>query len=307
MKTILITGCNYIGSHLLNQLDVNDEIIVVNRSMNNNLKVLRRFRDFHFFEADLKDSKIEKVFEHYKPDVVFHLSGYISVKDCEKNRDVAYFENVEITRKIAELSRDYYVKKFIFTSTASVYNKSTKIGDEDPVNVYGATKLRAEGIIKHVFKDSLTSYSILRLFNVARSNLLNPGVDKPLGLTKKTSHIFKKLSADSNFVINGTNHKTSDGTCVRDYIHVNDVAFALVDSMDSRDEIINVGSSVGTSVQDIVKKFQRHKYITVKEGPPINESPKLIADTSQKRIKKFYSLDEIVKSSLNFETYLTSL
>ena len=227
MKKILITGgCGYLGSVLSNFLSEKKyKVYVIDNLSNSSNRFLNK--EVIFKKINVNNlKKISKLFNEVNFESVFHLSAKKNVVESEKNPSLYYKENVTYTTELFKLVNKSRIKNFFFVSSAAVYGNSIKkINSRSipkPISIYGKTKLIAEKKLIN-FKKKNTNLIIFRLFNLA-------GADekKIIGNTSSTSKdvftflieafIFKK-----NFKLFGSNFKTTDGSCKRNFIHVSDV------------------------------------------------------------------------------------
>ena len=251
MKILITGGAGYIGSHVLKHLlrETIEEIIVLDNLSTGNLKtlnILKKIRDFEFLQIDLKDFKqIENVFSSYNIDTVMHFAASIVVPESINNPIKYYTNNTSNTTNLIKCCIDRGVKKFIFSSTAAVYGEPTNMSDKgideqfptNPINPYGMSKLMSENILQDTAKANKDfKYVIFRYFNVAgadvhyEKNILKPQIGQSF---PKVTHLIKIASECASYkrdkvTIFGTDFKTFDGTGVRDYIHVDDLADALI-------------------------------------------------------------------------------
>lgn len=229
-KTILITGgSGYIGGYVW------DKIFTHNLA-NLDLKIGFDIRN----KCDL-----DYIFKNNKIDLVIHLAGLIDVKEGEHKPLEYYHTNVEGTRLLLEAMKEYGVNKIIFSSSASVYGNHEGMCNEDtptnPISVYGKTKLISEELIKYSGLD----YIIFRFFNVAGGN-------------QQGDSLISKIKNNNKMTINGDDYDTKDGTCIRDFIHVEDIAEAIKLAIDIKtSETINLGSNNGYSVLEVVKETNK--------------------------------------------------
>jgi UDP-glucose 4-epimerase len=260
----LVTGgAGYIGSKVCNDLiDCGYKVIVIDDlSTGNKLLVNKRAK---FFKIDIKDkNKISKIFNKYKFRAIFHFAASISVPESEIYPLKYYNNNVLGTENLLKQSVKKKIKYFIFSSTCAVYGSygKNKIKETDPTlpeNNYARTKLLAEELIKNYAKQYKFKYAILRYFNVV-------GADYKLrcGQLSKGA-LFKNISiniTNNKYKINiyGNNYNTKDGTCIRDYIDVNDLSelhiLSYIKLTKFKSFIINCGYNIGFSVLDIVNNF----------------------------------------------------
>lgn len=280
MKILLTGGLGYIGSHtLVELLDNNYEVIVIDNFSNSKPDVIENVKKitnktFKFYEGDICDKEIlEKVFSENKIDAVIHFAGYKAVGESVNNPLKYYRNNLDSTLSLLEVMNKFSCKKLVFSSSATVYgNPKTLPIKEDfdlsTTNPYGTTKLVIEGILKDLYKsDSSWNITILRYFNpigAHSSGLIgeNPN-DIPNNLmpyiVKVATGIYPKLN------IFGNDYDTIDGTGVRDYIHVVDLAKGHVKAIEHFDNlsIYNLGTGHGYSVLDLVNTFMKINNVNI--------------------------------------------
>ena len=312
MKTILVTGgAGYIGSVAVKTLlGKGYEVIVVD----NLSKGIRRLVDkkAKFYEVDLVDKhELDKVFSENKVDAVMHFAAYKAVGEGERNA-VKYSDNVTGTINLLNLMVQYHIKKLIYSSTAAVYGMAeespvTENSLTVPINNYGVTKLACEMLIEGYSKAHGINYVSLRYFNVAGDgglNYLDPAPENVLPILMEVL-----IGERDKFTIFGNDYDTRDGTCIRDYIDVNDLVDAHVLALDVKgNEVINLGTSTGVTVKELVDivievtgmKFD-YEYGARREGDcaelvASNEKARKILDWKPKR-----SIKDMIKST--YEAY----
>lgn len=328
MNILITGGAGYIGSHVLKQLL---EIKVHNITVLDNFKTgfeetietLKLFGEFEFIEQDLSEwYKVEAIFQKNKFDVVIHFAASLLVGESVQEPLKYYMNNTCNTANLVNLCNKYRVKKFIFSSTAAVYgepssDKMPLIETEltNPINPYGSSKLMSEQIIKDTASANKEfKYVILRYFNVA-------GAEESLSIGEchePETHIIPLVvqtalgKRDKIFVF-GNDYDTPDGTCIRDYIHVDDLASAHISALEYLDEneseVFNCGYGHGFSVKeviDMVKKVNevdfRVEITTRREGDPailIADNKKILQKTNWK--PKYDNLEFICKTALEWE------
>ena len=318
-KNILITGgAGYIGSHIAELLIKKKKKIYIIDNLSTGYKRLIN-KKAKFYKIDIQNSKkIKKIIIKNNIDSVIHLAASLVIGIGEKYPKRYYKNNVIGTQKILNSCKDTGIKNFIFSSTAAIYkdgqykvNEKSKI---KPKSVYGKTKLEAEKLIKTFCKKNNVNYGILRYFNIAGSSL-----NGKIGLINKSDHLFKNFSREffkkkTFFKIYGTNYNTKDGSCIRDFIHVSDIAeihFKVLEKIEKlrTSKILNCGYSKGTSVLEVANEFKKQslKKINITKLPRRKgDLGKIIAsnDKLNKFIKwkpKYNKLSIIVKSCLNWE------
>ncbi|UUD37220.1 UDP-glucose 4-epimerase [Mycoplasmopsis californica] len=320
MNYLLIGGAGYIGSHIKEELlkDKKNNIIIFDnfstgfKEFTTGAKVVQG--DFVNYE------ELKSVFVKNKIDVVILLAAKIAVGESVLKPIEYYDNNVKGAINTLKCIKEFNVPKLIFSSTAATYglgeNKPLKEDDpKSPINPYGAGKLMVERMIQDLANVAEFKYVILRYFNVAGAS----ESDKIGYLTKdqtKVSHIVPVISSSyfnitPELKVFGDDYKTKDGTCVRDYVHVVDLARAHIESVKYLDKnnsnIFNVGSKNGYSVLEIIKSFEKVNGIKLKYkiGPRRAGDPDfLVADSTKIRklmnFSNIYSLDDIVASEFRW-------
>ena len=265
-SVLVIGGSGYIGTHLCKQLEKNGYVpVVVDRKLKNKPVAFGPS-----FDIDLPTNiqALDAVIKRYNIDSCIHLAGSSSVGESIKNPGLFYKNNVATTLAILDKLIANDVNTFVFSSTASVYadndlNKCMETSLAQPRNAYGSSKLAVENILK----DYSRAYDIrcvaLRYFNVAGYDTEAEPQQIRYQSNKLIDIIIDTAHKNQTFKINGNSHPTKDGTCVRDYVHVMDVAEANIKALnycrDNREfEVFNVGSGVPTSNMEIINEVQRH-------------------------------------------------
>ncbi|MDC0903311.1 UDP-glucose 4-epimerase GalE [Pelagibacteraceae bacterium] len=319
VKNILITGgAGYIGSHITEVLLKQKKKIFIIDNLSTGYKKLINNK-VKFFKIDIhRTNKLYDIIIANKIDTIIHLAASLIISVGEKYPKKYYRNNVLGTQSVLNACKQTKVKNFIFSSTAAVYKEGLYRVSENselkPKSVYGKTKLKAEKLIKNFCNKHKINYGILRYFNIAGSSLTGK-----IGLINKSDHLFKNFSREiikkkPILKIYGTDYNTRDGTCIRDFIHVLDIA--EIHSMVlkkiakvNKSKILNCGYSKGTSVLEVANEFK--KYCSKKIN--IIKLPKRRGDLSQiiasnDKLKKFIKwkpkynkLNIIVKSCLNWE------
>ena len=322
VKNILITGgAGYIGSHIAEILiEKKKNIFILDNLSTGHRKLINKNAKFVY--ADIKNqSLIEKILNKYNIDSVIHLAAVLSVGESEKNPLKYKKINVDGTKKLLSALKKSEVKNLIFSSTCAVYKDGLqKVSERSklkPTSIYGKTKLSGEKLIQKFCKSKKINFGILRFFNVAGASLSGN-----IGQINRGDQLFKNFAVElkkkkPNFKIYGDDYKTRDGTCIRDYIHVVDIAeihlkvLAKIDQI-NKSVILNCGYSKGISVKDVVKKFKKNtkKKILIKVFKRRKgDMAKITANSSklQKYINwkpKFNNLNLIVKSCIKWEEKL---
>lgn len=287
---ILVTGgAGYIGSHtVLELLELGNEVIVVDNLSNSSKESLNRVESITgkspiFYEQDLLDKvALEKVFSSHNIDSVIHFAGYKAVGESVQKPMMYYQNNLDSTLILCEVMKKFDVKNLVFSSSATVYGdpESVPITEESSLsatNPYGRTKLFIEYILKDLYtSDDSWNIALLRYFNPVgahKSGLIGEDPnDIPNNLMPYVSQVaVGKLKQLSVF---GDDYPTPDGTGVRDYIHVVDLALGHLKAIDKLRSapglvIYNLGTGKGTSVLDMIKAFEHAsgKKVEYKIGP----------------------------------------
>ena len=318
-NNILITGgAGYIGSHIAEILVKNKKKIFIIDDLSTGYKRLIN-KKAKFFKYDIQQTnKIKRIINKYNIDSVIHLAAVLSVGEGQKKPKKYKKINVTGTQSLLNSIKGTKVKNLIFSSTCAVYkdglSQVTESSALKPTSIYGKTKLKGEKIIKNFCKKNKVNFAILRFFNVAGSS-----PSGKIGQINKGDQLFKNLSIEIKkkypiFKIYGTNYKTKDGTCVRDYIHVSDIAeihFEVLKKINltSKSTILNCGYSKGISVYEVIKQFKKYanKNLKIlKLSRRKGDMVKITANTKKlhqfiKWKAKYNNIDKIVKSSLSWE------
>ena len=277
MKKIFITGCaGYIGSHTcVELLSRNEELVIVDNFSNSKPEVLEKIKeitkkDFKFYEVDLLDKpSLEKVFQENDIKEVIHFAGLKAVGESVQKPLQYYHNNITGTITLLEVMNKYNCKKIVFSSSATVYGlpKTVPITEDFPLsttNPYGSTKLFIEQILKDCcVPDKDFSVILLRYFNPIGAHSSGLIGEDPNGIPNNLMPFIARVADGTYPELNvfGNDYETHDGTGVRDYIHVVDLAKGHVKALKKIEEnaglkIYNLGTGVGYSVLDIVKNFE---------------------------------------------------
>ncbi len=316
---ILITGgAGYIGSHTNKILSKKGyKTVVFDNLERGSIKLVKWG---NFIKGDLRNIEdIRNTFKKYKFNAVIHFAAYAYVGESVEFPDKYYENNVLGTLNLLKVMKEFGVKNIIFSSSCATYGIPEKVPisentPQNPINPYGRSKLFSENIIKDFEQSYGIKYIILRYFNAAGADtegeigeIHNPETHL-IPLT-----IFAAIGLIEKLNVFGNDYPTKDGTCIRDYIHVSDLAEAHVKALEyllreKKSDIFNVGIGVGFSILDIIKtvnKISNKKinYIFVERRP--GDPSILIA--SNKKIKKilnwqpkFIKIEDIIKSAYNW-------
>ncbi len=319
IKNILITGgAGYIGSHITEVLIKNKKKIFIADNLSTGYRRLIN-KKAKFFKIDiLKSKKIKDIIIKNKIDSVIHLAANLIIGEGEKYPKKYFKNNVLGTKNLLSACKNTTIKNLVFSSTAAVYKdgqyKVNEESDIKPKSVYGKTKIKAEKIIKKFCKKNKINYCILRYFNIAGSS-----PSGKIGLINKSDHLFKNYSREivkkkPILRIYGNNYDTKDGSCIRDFIHVSDIAeihYKVLEKIHKLkiSKILNCGYNKGVSVLEVAKAFQKQTSKKVEilfSKKRKGDLVKIIA--SNNKLKKFINwkpkfnnLNIIVKSCINWE------
>lgn len=326
MKILITGGAGYIGSHVLKALleEKSHEIVVIDNLCKGTIKAINSLKtvgEFEFIQMDLENiAKMDEIFKFNKFDAIIHFAAFIEVFESMSNPLKYYLNNTANAINLIALCQKYGVKNFIFSSTAATYGEPetgvvSEESPQNPINPYGRSKLMTEWVLKDAGAANRDfKYGILRYFNVAGASsdgLIGQNYPNATHLVKvATQTIVGKREKMSIF---GDDYPTSDGTCVRDYIHVEDLAQAHLSVLrylqNNDSSVFNVGYGTGFSVKDVIECAKKVSGVDFKvenaarrDGDParlISNADKLKAKTDW--TPKHDNLEEIVQSALNWE------
>lgn len=283
MKVFVTGGTGYIGSHTVTELlEHNDEVIVLDNFSNSNKEVLTAIetitnRSVTFYEGDVQDQALLRtIFKKHPIDVVIHFAGYKAVGESVE-KPLKYYENNLIsTLTLCEVMKEFNCKKLVFSSSATVYGNpsSLPIKENFPLhttNPYGTTKWMIEMILRDLaFSDSDWSIALLRYFNPIGAHESGLIGENPNGIPNNLMPYIMKVATHQLEQLNifGNDYETKDGTGVRDYIHVVDLAKGHIKAcekvMSSHGiDAYNLGTGIGYSVLDLVTTFEKVNQITI--------------------------------------------
>ena len=285
MKKILVTGgMGYIGSHTVIQLyEAGYEPIIVDNLCNSKLEVLNRIEKIvgkrpEFFKSDVRDeNKLNEIFDKNSIFAVIHFAGLKSVGESVLKPQLYYDNNIGSTEVLLKVMEKHNCKNIVFSSSATVYGNPERVPiyEEDKVggttNPYGETKLRIEYMLKDLAKkDKQWNIVLLRYFNPIGAHKSGLIGEDPQGIPNNlmpyiTQVAVRKLEQLKVF---GNDYNTIDGTGVRDYIHVDDLAHGHILSLKRIEEnpglvIYNLGTGKGTSVLELVHAFEKANNIKI--------------------------------------------
>ena len=319
IKNVLITGgAGYIGSHIAELLVREKKNIFLFDNLSTGHKKLIN-KKAKFFLGDIRNkSIIKKIIINNNIDSIIHLAAVLSVGESERKPAKYKSINFNGTKVLLSSIKDTTVKNFLFSSTCAVYkdglSKVTEKSLLKPTSVYGKSKLLSEKYISKFCKEKKLNFGILRFFNVVGAS-----PSGKIGQINKGDQLFKNLSSELKkknpvFQIYGDTYKTKDGTCIRDYIHVNDIANIHLKVLNKIDQIkkstiLNCGYAKGISVLEVMREFRQNSKKNIKLkilGKRRGDMAKITADTSKLRkflnwYPKYNNLNKIVKSCIKWE------
>ena len=324
MKNILVTGgAGYIGSHVCKLLKLYGYNPIVFDNLSTGSRSGVKWGEL--FVGDvvaLQD--IESVFLAYKIDAVVHLAAKLAVGESVQNPAIYYENNVLGSKNLIDMMLKYKVEHIVFSSSAAVYGipSTDALITEDillaPINPYGRTKKMTEELLHDYAHVYPLSFVALRYFNACGAD-----VDLETGWYNQNPQnlipiIVKRVAENQSFQVYGNDYNTADGTCVRDYIHVLDLAQAHVQSLEylmnkNQNAIFNLGTGKGCSVLDIIQSMEKiiekplqYDIVARREGDPDS----LIADTNKAKSvldwQVKYGLDDILMTAWQWQKKIIS-
>ena len=322
INNILVTGgAGYIGSHIVeNLVKTNSRVIILDNLVTGYKKLINK--KAKFVKADIKNkSKIKKIIKDYNISSIIHLAAYLNVSEAENNKKKYYQNNIIGTKNLLEVCKNSNVENIIFSSSCSIYgNVKGSVSENrkaNPQGYYAYTKYKSEELIKKFSKQSKFKYGILRYFNVAGAS--------PSGkigeIEKSHGHLIKNLAIESlkknpKIKIFGNDYSTKDGTCIRDYVHVSDLANIHIKGLkylkdNKKSFVLNCGYGKGYSVKQIVDIFKK-----IKKGVDVQYQKRRPGDIAQvyantKKFKKilkwrpkYNNIKLIIQSAIKWEKKL---
>lgn len=312
---LVVGGAGYIGSHMVDVLLRGKfEVITLDNLSTGH-------RELHpgglFIEGSLGDiGLLDDIFSSRRIDAVMHFAAYSLVAESVASPLKYYRNNLAATAELLEAMRRHNVKRFIFSSTAAVYGEPTQvpIAEDhpcDPTNPYGASKLAVERMLQDCDVAHGLKFISLRYFNAAGADESGKLGERHEPETHLIPLILKVAAGEREHInIFGTDYPTADGTCIRDYIHVSDLAQAHMLALDAllsdKDSAIyNLGNSRGYSVReviDIARHITGHRIPAVESKPRPGDPAVLVADSAKIRNElgwqpKFENLENMIQSA----------
>jgi len=313
---LVIGGAGYIGSHTVKHLIENGYEVVVADNLSTGHKEAVTTPNFEL--ADLADKEsLNRVFKKYKIDTVIHFAGFIAVGESVENPAKYYRNNVIGTLNLLDIMLENKVKNIIFSSTAAVFGNPeyTPIDEAHPtapINPYGKTKL----MIENIFTDYRSAYGLnyiaLRYFNASGCSSDTSIGESHNPETHLIPLVLKAIKGErENIKIFGTDYNTPDGTCIRDYIHVEDLALAhrlALEKIEQFSGTINLGTCTGTSVKEIItiaEKITGKSCATIVEKRRTGDPAILCADNKKAGEilgwHPTHTMEDIIRTAWNWE------
>ena len=307
-ETWLLTGgAGYIGTHIADEFIRNGKSVVIVDSLYQGLEsriVFLRAKhgaEIPFIKCDIRDyNEIENVIRDYKIDGIVHTAALKAVGESMEKPDEYFQVNLDATKELIEIAKRNGVKKFIFSSTAAVYGSPDSMepckedGPKAPISPYGDSKYQAESSVTAFINEPGNHGTSLRFFNVvgtAAPELLDNSVENLVPI------VLGKLNKGEAPVIFGTDYPTTDGTCIRDYVDVRDIARAHLAAANATTKLppaINIGTGRGASVREIIKLVLD---ATNKSDTAVIENPRRAGDPA------FLCADvTLAKSAMGFQS-----
>lgn len=328
MKKILVTGgCGYIGSHTcVELLNAGYDIAIIDNLCNSKIEVIDKIKkitgkDFNFYKEDLRNEGIlDNIFKKENIEGVIHFAGLKAVGESVKKPILYYQNNIDSTLTLCKIMDKYNVKKLVFSSSATVYGSQDILPIKETAslsttNPYGSTKLFIEYMLDDIYKsDNDWSIIKLRYFNPVGAHDSGLLGEDPNGIPNNLMPYVSKVATHELPYLNvfGDDYPTKDGTGVRDYIHVVDLAKGHIKALEYIDKSkgsisVNLGTGIGYSVLDIIKSYEKVNNVKI----PYKIAPRrdgdiaeCYADASKASELLNWSaeknLDDMVKSAYNF-------
>lgn len=283
MKILVTGGTGYIGSHTcVELLNAGYDIVVLDNLSNSKIEVVDKIKkitgkDFKFYEQDLcNEVKLDSLFKNENIDAVIHFAGLKAVGESVEKPILYYQNNLDSTLTLCKIMNKYNVKKIVFSSSATVYGSQDILPIKETAslsttNPYGSTKLFIEYILDDIYKsDNDWSIIKLRYFNPVGAHESGLIGEDPNGIPNNLMPYVSKVAVGElpNLNVFGNDYNTKDGTGVRDYIHVVDLAKGHIKALEYIDKnkgsiAVNLGTGIGYSVLDIVNAYEKENNVKI--------------------------------------------
>lgn len=273
MAILLTGGLGYIGSHIATL--INKKTIIIDNLSNSLLNYKKYLPNSIVYKLDLNKKSLNKIFKEHKIDGVIHLAGFKSVNESINSPLKYYTNNIISTLELIESMDRFKINKLIFSSSATVYGDqhSSPLKESyslNSTNPYASSKIIIEQMIKDYAKSNPNFKAIvLRYFNPLGANIKKGLADLPIGKAQNIMPILvKSVKQNKKFKIFGNDYDTDDGTCIRDYIHIEDLAEAHLIALKKLSKIkgyipINIGLGKGISVLELIRIFEKANKVSI--------------------------------------------
>lgn len=315
MKILVTGGAGYIGSHTCKELARQGHSPLIVDNLVYGHEWAAKWGPLHKFDIG-ETEKLTQLLKQEKPEAVIHFAAYAYVGESVQNPLKYYHNNVTGTLSLLQAMKNANVQNIVFSSTCATYGLTKTVPIEetfpqDPINPYGQSKLMVEKIIKDVCASSEMNAVILRYFNASGADVEGEiGEDHNPETHLIPLAIQAAFKPDKPLTVMGTDYDTQDGTCVRDYIHVTDLATAHIKSVEHMKKnpgchVFNLGTGRGTSVSEVVESIERctgrkvnRTYGTRRAGDP----PRLVANGNKAKSElgwqpQYSEIDQIIKTA----------
>ena len=322
MEVLITGGAGYIGSHVAHRLlDLNHKVFIIDDLSTGYELLIPKNAEFEKCNINNKE-KVESIIKKNNFDAIMHFAGFIKVEESVRFPEKYFENNTENSKKIFDVCIENNLSNIIFSSTAAIYgnnNKQTLISEDseiNPLNPYGESKFKTEEYL--LKQKNKLNFIILRYFNVAGAD---PQLRSGL-ISKDVTHLIKVASEAAigkreKIIIYGNDYNTNDGTAIRDYIHVSDLADIHIKSLSfllekKQSKIFNCGYGKGYSVKKVLDTFNKisKQKINIEYGPR-RKGDAEISVANIDKIKqtidwtpKYNKLDFIIKTSIDWEIKL---
>ena len=315
-KILVSEGMGYIGSHALKRLnDAGKKAIILDNLSTSEPTPLNPMNEL--IVGDIRDySLIADLAEKHRFDAVMHFAALIDVEESMRRPIDYYVNNVLGSLNLLQVCADFCIDKFVFSSSAAVYGNPSSAeavkesSPAKPISPYGRSKLMFEQALADATAQGISSVS-LRYFNAVGTHLDYPGKRHPHMIPIAVRHLLD----GKRFIINGTDYPTKDGTCVRDYVHVSDLAEAHLSALDvlnkkrekAEAKVYNLGTGEGYSVLEVVHELEKQskKKMSCKFGQRRDGDPASLTANSSLAARELgwvphFDLERIVRNELEY-------
>jgi UDP-glucose 4-epimerase len=262
-RILISGGVGYIGSVLSNALfDKKISFAIIDNLSNSKKNFINK--NFLLYKANINNLLVlNKIYKEFNPTHIIHLAASIDVNESEINKIKYFRNNVSNSKKFINFFISKNVKNFLFASSAAVYNNSCNKKKESlkeiPANYYGQTKLFIEKFLLEKKKNNNLNVKIFRFFNVVGADKKKRSGNNLFNNNSLFNNLCAAFFFNKKFIINGINYNTNDGTCIRDFIDVNDLVKIVIFFINKKikNSIFNIGNNKGYSILEIIKIFNK--------------------------------------------------